>query len=483
MRRDWIALCRGAGGLATAVVITLAVGWPGRAASEAEVHSSSSPQRAVELHSLDDLSIRSLRSRAYSARLAFEERLPDACYTLAAGRASPSVAYMASFLSDGLREYARIDVPVAPPPSKGYPVVVFAHGWVGKAGAPAYSFGCAATTGYPVYADLIQAYVEAGFVVVTPGYRGHGTVRGRPADGLEFLNVWDNATYISPQLYAVDVLNVLAALESPGQPNVIDAPRPAPLDPQRIYLKAHSQGGDAALTVAAIAGRDAAASIHLAGVSIWAGTFMDRLVQMGVHAPMQSVSEAYLAGDGTWTGSAVGADGRVNPNFVFGYPDPRTDLQPGPAKREATVEGVIRARLTEMYATLNRYVADQAGLTFAIRKDGNSGFAVIHDRKVVDAYKRLGGYSALREISVPVALHFSDHDYSSIPSWNEAVCRQMTEAGGHCTAFVYPGNTHELGLSKASWFSPPGSTAGFQEMVRRDLEQFSAASARLEARR
>lgn len=481
--RNWIALCRCAAGLAAALMAASAAGLPDGGASAAEAQQVSPSQRGVELRSLDELSVPALRSRTYSSQLTYEAPLADACYTLPAGRPAPGVAYMASYRSDGLREYARIDVPVAPPPPRGYPVVVFAHGWVGKAGAPTYSFGCAATTGYPVYADLIQAYVEAGFVVVTPGYRGHGTIRGRPADGLAFLDVWDNATYISPQFYAVDILNLLSALTSPGASDALAAPRPAPIDPRRIHLKAHSQGGDAALTVAAVVGRDRAARLHLASLSIWAGTFMDRLVQLRTYAPMQEAPEAYLAGDGTWTGGAVGADGRVNPDFVFGYPDPGTDLKARPAGHGATVEDVTRDRLTQMYATLNRYVADLSGLSFRIQKLEKGGFAVIHDRRVVDAYRRLGGYGFVREISVPVALHVSDHDYNSLPSWNEAACRQMTEAGGRCTAHVYPGNTHELGLSKALWFSPPGSTAGFQDMVRRDLEQFSEAAAPVEGRR
>lgn len=482
MRRSWIAFGGRAAGLAAALVAALASGLPGGGPAVAAIQRGPPPQHGVVLRSLDDLSIRALRARTYRSRLTVEEPLPEACYTLGVGGTAPGTAYMASFPSDGLREYARIDVPIAPPPPGGYPVVVFAHGWVGRAGAPGYSFGCAATTGYPVYADLIQAYVEAGFVVVTPGYRGHGTVRRRPADGLAFLTVWDNATYISPQFYAVDILNLLSALKSPGRPDAITAPRPAPLDLTRVYLKAHSQGGDAALTVSAVAGRGRAADIHLAGVSIWAGTFMDRLVQMRVFAPMQQAPEAWLAGDGTWTGSAVGADGRVNPNFVFGYPAPGTDLKAPSAGGGATVEGVMRKRLAEMYATLNRCVGDQAGAAFRIREEGNGGFEVIHDRRVRAAYARLGGYGALRDISVPVALHFSDHDFSSVPSWNEALCHQMTAAGRRCTAFVYPGNTHELGLSPARWFSPPGSIAGFPIMIRRDLEQFSQVPARLEGR-
>ncbi len=82
---------------------------------------------------------------------------------------------MASYHSDGLRLYTRVDIPTSAMPSEGYPVLIFAHGWVGVDKAPSYNFSYPADS---YYGDIIDYFVDAGFVVIFPGYRGHGTVDG-----------------------------------------------------------------------------------------------------------------------------------------------------------------------------------------------------------------------------------------------------------------------------------------------------------------
>ncbi len=98
-----------------------------------------------------------------------------------------------------------------PVPEKGYPVVLFIHGWVGIEGAPSSNFYL---DGDGNYQEMIASYVDAGFVVFTPGWRGHGTVTGVPADGIEFMEAWDNGSYLSPMFYAIDVLNLLDSLST-----------------------------------------------------------------------------------------------------------------------------------------------------------------------------------------------------------------------------------------------------------------------------
>ena len=60
--------------------------------------------------SLEELSIDGLRNRSYGSSLTVESRLLPG-----------SNAYMVSFRSDGLREYARIDLPTGPVPPAGFP--------------------------------------------------------------------------------------------------------------------------------------------------------------------------------------------------------------------------------------------------------------------------------------------------------------------------------------------------------------------------
>ena len=72
----------------------------------------------LHLTSLDALSVEALRSRKYGSRLIVETQL---------GTESRD-RYLASYQSDGLREYARVDLPAGAMPADGYPVVVFLHG-------------------------------------------------------------------------------------------------------------------------------------------------------------------------------------------------------------------------------------------------------------------------------------------------------------------------------------------------------------------
>ena len=101
---------------------------------------------SIHLPSLETLSIPSLRQREYGSDPKIEAVLD--------GRQS-----VASYLSDGNRIYARIDIPTGPPPADGFPAILFVHGWVGREAAPDYSFEHDPTT---VYGRMIEAWTEAG---------------------------------------------------------------------------------------------------------------------------------------------------------------------------------------------------------------------------------------------------------------------------------------------------------------------------------
>ncbi|MCP4398867.1 MAG: hypothetical protein GY801_16405 [bacterium] len=74
-----------------------------------------------------------------------------------------------------------------------------------------------------------------------------------PAEGLEYIEAYDNGSYLSPMLYAIDILNLLEGVASLGEIDW-DVWRASGVkaDTSRIFLTSHSQGGDAAATAMAV---------------------------------------------------------------------------------------------------------------------------------------------------------------------------------------------------------------------------------------
>lgn len=235
-----------------------AAAWWGSASASA---SSNTDPPVVRLASLDSLSLRRLRERDFAAAF---EAVPGA----AGVSADSTVAYR----SDGLRVYARVVLPPEdqPQPAAGWPVLLWAHGYVGAGRVAAWGFDRDAGS---LSNEVIRRYAQAGHVVVVPGFRGHGSVAGRPADGLEWVQAFDNGSYLSPILYAIDLLHALQALPSLGEavPGVA-------INTQRVSVAGYSQGGDVALTALAVASAPSRPQRLRAGV-IWAGCFAGRLEQ------------------------------------------------------------------------------------------------------------------------------------------------------------------------------------------------------------
>jgi dipeptidyl aminopeptidase/acylaminoacyl peptidase len=138
-----------------------------------------------------------------------------------------------SYPSDGFTVRALLNVPTAPAPPGGRPVIVFNHGFI-----PPREYH---TTGGD-YQYWIDGLTRAGYVVVKPDYRGHDQSEG-PAVG----GNW------APD-YTYDVLNLVSSIKRyPG------------VNPTRIGMVGHSMGGGITARAAA-ASPDVKASILLAGV-------------------------------------------------------------------------------------------------------------------------------------------------------------------------------------------------------------------------
>ncbi|MCR9193510.1 MAG: hypothetical protein NXH88_02190 [Hyphomonas sp.] len=441
-----------------------------------------------QLDRLSDISVDALRNRQYGeGELTVVAPIDRTCTSQEASGERPRKAtrLMAGYRSEGQSLYARIDIPFGPPPPQGYPVMVFAHGWVGAENARDWHFGCTLESSYgDIYGNVINAWAEAGYVVLVPGYRGHGTVGGVPAEGHADMLAWDNGAYLMPSFYAVDVLNLIAISQSADGINVLDensAPRTIQLDPSRYFINGHSQGGDVTLTVLAATGEGATSEIEFAGGSIWAGNIADRFEQLATFEAMSTSPEAFLSGDGTWTGTAIGADGSENPNFIFGFP-PDWIGSPHPddwtwqteTYSRPRVEEALRAKATDMYETLNAQVGEFRDLSWELETTDAGRAFVSHDPRLIETMSRIGGAYAAEFLTEPLNLHFSDRDYYSLPAWNFDLCERANADGGACKTFEYVGNTHSLSVNEQNWFSPPGSQAGHAAFINHDLCRFNA---------
>ncbi len=151
---------------------------------------------------LHPMSIAAMRARAYpGSDLVIERELdPGSNYS----------RYYVSYLSDGLKIYALLTVPIGDPPATGWPAIAFNHGFI-----PPDVYRT--TERYVAYVDRIA---QAGYVVLRSDYRGHDQSEGEAT-----------GAYGSPG-YVVDVLNGVAALK-----------RYPSVDPSRIGMWGHSMGG------------------------------------------------------------------------------------------------------------------------------------------------------------------------------------------------------------------------------------------------
>jgi dipeptidyl aminopeptidase/acylaminoacyl peptidase len=202
------------------------------------------------------LSIAGLRSRVYRARISLIKELDI--------KEDSFRSFLISYPSDKLNLFARINIPSSQIPERGFPVIVFAHGYSPDPLELEYFQR-------PYYETWINAYAKAGYLVVMPGYRGHGVVNNKPADGREYFEKYADL-YLTSPFYAIDILNLMAGLSTISFVNWREYglhPRSGHLlDDDNIFLAAHSMGGDVALAVLAVEEKFRAASI-------WAGVCAD----------------------------------------------------------------------------------------------------------------------------------------------------------------------------------------------------------------
>ena len=148
------------------------------------------------------MSILAMRARTYPGNDIFIEKEldPGANYR----------RFYAYYLSEGLKIYALLTVPVGEMPAGGWPGIVFNHGYI-----PPKQYRT--TERYIAYVDRLA---RAGFIVFRIDYRGNDRSEGHAS-----------GAYGDPG-YTVDVLNAVASLQ-----------RFPLINPQKIGMWGHSMGG------------------------------------------------------------------------------------------------------------------------------------------------------------------------------------------------------------------------------------------------
>ena len=178
------------------------------------------------------MSIEFLRQREYpGGSFTIEKNLPNG---------TNYRQQVVSYLSEDLKIYGLLTTPLAPKPDKGFPAVLFIHGYI-----PPEQYS---TTGnYPTYQAALG---RGGFVTFKPDLRGHGDSQGEPV------------TAHFSEKYVVDTLHALSYLKDHKD-----------VDPERIGYWGHSNGGEIGLRTAVITS-EIKAGVFWAGV---VGSFEDML--------------------------------------------------------------------------------------------------------------------------------------------------------------------------------------------------------------
>jgi len=141
--------------------------------------------------------------------------------------------YIASYKSDGLKIYGLLTVPNGNPPAgRGWPVIIFNHGYIPPA-------DYRTTERYVAYTD---AFSRNGYILFRPDYRGHGNSEGDATGGY------------GSNAYTIDVLNAVSSIKKyPG------------VDADNIGMWGHSMGGHITLRSMVVT-NDIKAGVIWAGV-------------------------------------------------------------------------------------------------------------------------------------------------------------------------------------------------------------------------
>jgi len=145
-------------------------------------------------------------------------------------------SFIISFTSDGLKEYALMNIPNTQKPSNGFPVLMLDHGYI-----------------QPNTYDTVNSYksesdyfANQGFLVLKPDYRGNGN-----------SEVTDQA--LMRFAYPIDVLTLVSSLSNISQANQ-----------NQVFLWSHSMGGEVTLEVLEASAKNKDFTGKIKGAIFWA---------------------------------------------------------------------------------------------------------------------------------------------------------------------------------------------------------------------
>ena len=139
--------------------------------------------------------------------------------------------FVVSYLSEGLKIYGLLTVPLSTKPANGFPAIVFIHGHI-----PPKQYSTIKS--YPTYQARLA---RAGFITFKPDLRGHGNSEGEPS------SAHYSEKYVVDTMYAIFVLKKYKDTDS-----------------NRIGYWGHSNGGEIGLRIVVI-------SPDIKAASFWAG--------------------------------------------------------------------------------------------------------------------------------------------------------------------------------------------------------------------
>ncbi len=235
---------------------------------------------------LEPLSIDAMRAASYpGGDFALERTLPE----------KPAYRqYVASFRSEGLKQYGLLAIPKTERPEGGYPAILFLHGYIPPA-------EYRTTERYVAYVDDLA---ESGYIVFKPDYRGHGSSEGRADGGFRERH------------YTVDALNALGAMK-----------RMKEIDAARIGVWGHSLGGQVGLRVMVTSG-------DIRAGSLWAGVVprYSDILAAGPRTPSGIATPGYILRAKALLKSALGDVAPTEGLLRAITPNLRLDLLAGPVQ-------------------------------------------------------------------------------------------------------------------------------------------------------
>ena len=214
--------------------------------------------------------------------------------------------YIVSYKSDGLKIYALLTVPIGQKPEKGWPVVVFNHGYI-----PPTEYRT--TERYIAYTD---AFSRNGYILFRPDYRGHGNSEGSAAGGY------------GSNAYTIDILNAVSSIKklkdpSAGSTSSLQASSgqvPSTVNSQMSIVNAdaigmwgHSMGGHVTLRNM-VANKDVKAGVIWAGV---VASYPDLIYNWRRTSMTPSVTPPLSGGRSSWRQSLISQYGTPEKNPTF----------------------------------------------------------------------------------------------------------------------------------------------------------------------